>query len=406
VHEQQGRSASVLAPGWCSRLPTCESLAVLRPIAIAIAIAIVGLGCTSPAALVPATGEVDPPGGIELDDDSLGTEPEVEPLLAESALTWKFAFVRLGKMKTFRFGRKRGGFVETIEQGGPALLVDIWYLFNGRIPTNFPPTFDLDAIFGTREQRERADEAQLVVLDPAEYGLSAPDMPLWLIGPEGPCRARLGKPMLGRHNWTETPEVVELSWQLILDDPRSGCELHDPEQWSQIAVFAESLPSGLRFVVAEQRADGRVELESWSSPFAELVRQAVANSEAASTGRVDEVWVREVIVPGTDFIELNVAIIRREHDPCEDWQENRVLVGRWQEGKLESVLGDLESWERDNSNLHGAVMLDEQIAWTIHDKYRVNPIVHVPGRSPSIELDIGVFEEPENSYLQVESCAL
>ncbi len=98
----------------------------------------------------------------------------------------EFAFVIVGSSA----GK---AFTSAVPMPGPALLSEVWV---GAWPEVLDKT--VERAFGSAEQRwKRPGEEALVELDAVELarrGFEAPSDPLWLIGPEGPCRVRLTTP--------------------------------------------------------------------------------------------------------------------------------------------------------------------------------------------------------------------
>jgi hypothetical protein len=356
------------------------------------------LACTS----VPTT--IADPG-----DD---TRPQADTTRSPAAVgelpqTYRFAFVTLGK---------RAGFYEMVDKHGPALIEHVW--FEDLWPEVLNRT--IEAAFGTHEQRWEWDDVnsvdgRSVQLDRAglaELGLEAPSELLWLIGPDGPCRADFGDPVLSLYTWGL--DAVELSWRLSLRGDRPGCVLENPQQWSQIAVFADSLPADLRYVEIEQGEHWQVEPSSWASPYAGVVGRAIAryiDGQRDYGVRIDEVWVREVVVPGTALVELTVALVERdqpapgdEPEPCMDAQDNLVILGERRGAAFQELASaDLHPW----SELRGAFVRGSEVLWTVHEQRGQAWVLAPELETPASELTVAIFHEEdfgEPPFTQTEYC--
>jgi hypothetical protein len=97
----------------------------------------------------------------------------------------------------------------------------------------------LEATFGSR----RPDRATTSVVDPdalRRVGLEPPSPSVWLVGPQGPCHARVARPWAALYDGPRS-EVLEVSY--LLD--------HCADQaWAPVATTAETLPEDLRWIPA------------------------------------------------------------------------------------------------------------------------------------------------------------
>jgi hypothetical protein len=309
---------------------------------------------------------------------------------------YAFAFVTLG-------GKHEGGFYEWLDKGGPAMLAALW----GEDEVPEAIAAKVDEAFGAAQQRwDRAGELGTdsgvvgLALEPMlALGYAPPDQPLWLIGADGPCRTEYAAPSLGWYSWGL--ETIELSWGL------TGC---DPGATStQIAVLADSLPDDLRYVRSEQRSAGR--FDPTTSPYAELVRSAIFHGSPTAP---DEVWLREVVVPGTTLVELTIALVRRDPgepgrppEPCFDEQRNLVIVGLMESGEFSRFELRTQTGDVDSAELRGAFVLGSEVVWTVHESWG-QAVVNAPLRSPpAVEIEVASFH-PEDfgeiAFAQVEYC--
>ena len=318
----------------------------------------------------------------------------------------RFVFVALG-------GHEPRSFAEMIDAREPALVHRI------SSSEDWPAALDplVDLMLGSEDERlerfEDGIDTLEVDLDAAkleELGVTPPAEQLWLVGPQGPCRARVGAPSFGWTSWGE--DTVELRWRLILDD-RPGCELSADPGWSQIAIVAAQLPAELRYRPAEIAAAQRIDPERWTSRYAPELQRFVAG--VADLLEADEFWVQQVVIPETDLVELTFAAVERhspkrarDRDPCMDRQLNGVVVGHF--GPKDYQLLDLQAGAEispDDSALQGAFVEGEEVRWTVHEHWG-QALVHAPGQDPpTVELSVANFPPEsfgEHLFSQVEYC--
>ncbi len=179
----------------------------------------------------------------------------------------------------------------------------------------------------------------------ASWKVPTPQGPIWLIGPEAPCKATVGRPMIGFHSIAEAEQpipdasaldaVVELAWEL------TGCSIADPSQWSPVGLAAATVDPELRWVAAVipktyVRFDPSP--NAWTGPLPEQVASVVAEAKHEVEG--EEVlgpadwWTQTITLPGVDFTEVYVAGLWRtspapSEQPasyqCEDLEFGRTL---------------------------------------------------------------------------------
>lgn len=327
---------------------------------------------------------------------------EVEAPPAETGPT--FVFVTYGASSPrARF------FNEFVDSGGPAIV----HTLAG--DDDWPAA--MDAIVdrnlgdeGERNARYEEDgidtmEVDLDADELAKAGVDPPGDHVWLIGPEGPCRATIGQPSLGWYSWGL--ESIELRWRV----DASACAIGDGEGWSQIGLTSAEVPDDLRFRYAVVAGEEQLDPEEAKSRFTGEFQRFVAY--VADAIEADEYWVQRVVVPETRLVELTFAAVDRvtgkRADPCDEHQVNGVSVGFW-EGRDYNRLdltGD-GTIDRDSTQLTGAFVVGEEVLWSVHE-YWGQALVHDRAATPpaTIELHVGNFHPEdfgEHFYSKVEYC--
>jgi hypothetical protein len=156
----------------------------------------------------------------------------------------------------------------------------------------------------------------------ASWNIPAPTSPVWLFGPEQPCKATVGRPLVGWYSIDtdedEKPKspdlsddltVLELAWELI------GCEAAG-KGWAPIGVVAESLDPTTRWVPMKAGKQQRFDLATYSGPLAsevaKLPEAAMSHEDAEpETSDPAEWWVQAFELPGTEVRELYFAGVWR-----------------------------------------------------------------------------------------------
>ncbi|MFV8749956.1 hypothetical protein ACNOYE_05365 [Nannocystaceae bacterium ST9] len=328
------------------------------------------------ASFVPAcererapTTNPDASSDTSSDTATVEAEPTSGPVSAE------FAFLNFG-------GEGQGAYIESVDKGGLAIVVASF----GNLESLPRPLSDV--VNGKVDMRRFEENSEPALLDIdaqtlAAAGVVPPARTIWLVGPSGPCAARLGEPKLAIY--APAWPVLEVSWTLALEQA-PGCVMEDPREWAPLALLADSLPPELRYVAAQPgKAENDVDLATWDNPHAARARAFVE-----SLGGADELWFRETIVPGTTLAQIDFAAVTRHHPgpgeeyyECGDQERTRTLVGLWQGDRLEEVG---LSRDDDRYELIGAFVIGERVLWSLHSHFW-QAVVSAPGReAPLVEL--------------------
>jgi hypothetical protein len=174
-----------------------------------------------------------------------------------------------------------------------------------------------------------------------ELGITAPTEPIWLIGPDAPCRAAIGRPMLGFHPSADRKEkgppkatsdgnVIEVSWEL------TGCTVVDPDRWAPLGLRGPIDPDLRWHEAAPPSPPEPFDPAGWEGPLRDevgvLADEAAKHSTSALTW-----WRQRVRVPGTDIEALVVSAVRprpqaegtaARPQTCEDRQAGGVFTLR------------------------------------------------------------------------------
>lgn len=167
-----------------------------------------------------------------------------------------------------------------------------------------------------------------VPLDPVELqplGIVAPAEHVWLFGPEGPCRARVGQPRLSVY--AGAGDVYEISWEL------QGCT---GVGWAPVGLLAEQVPADVRWVAAETLAELELQpQERWEHPLEDLVDHP--KWDVPPDGRI--VWARSILelTPSPTQVLSSVWAAGPEQAPCQQAEETVVTHGLWDEVAFEPV---------------------------------------------------------------------
>jgi hypothetical protein len=152
-------------------------------------------------------------------------------------------------------------------------------------------------------------------IDPAELEalrIHPPASQVWLVGPEGPCRATVGSPSVAGH--PTVGGVIEVRY------PLEGC----PEAaWAPVGSLVESMPADVRWIAVETVAELDLGVgEQWEHPFAPA---AAWPDESERTA--DRVAIVARAVRGLDPLPgqtLVTAVWRHEDDECLDVEHTAV----------------------------------------------------------------------------------
>ncbi len=363
---------------------------------------LLALALVWPACKRESTSEPSDPGQAPIASPRVEAEPSSGP----TAISAEFAFVSFG-------GEFKGPFIEAADKGGPALITAVVEDDQDNWPSPLR-----EAVLGQVDMDQFNETGEPVVLriDPRTVlaaGFEPPRGPVWLIGPQGPCQARIGEPRVSvtGAGWT----ALEISWLLALDGSDSGCTIESPSGWAPVAILADHLPAELRYVSARiDSSPHAVALGQANDPhaasLAEFVHDLAAPSEDYPEGYVaDELWVRETIIPDTEIAQVDFAALRRHHpqpgedyDECQDAEQLRTLVGVWRAGVWNASGLTRVGMPRDAApqDLIGAFVLADQLLWTVHSRYGQAIVAGPSAEQPVAELPtVAIHPEDAASFV-------
>lgn len=173
--------------------------------------------------------------------------------------------------------------------------------------------FDGHAIpFGVAKAVDADDLEDLDITPPAEW--------VWLFGPEGPCRATVGAPVVGRAY--RDVRVLEVSYVL------EGCQLAG-RRWAPVASVADSMPADVTWTEATVTEPAQfLESERWNHPLADYTARPVAEDQTLPTRYVGQAR----IVGGLQPLPAQAVVTGVWEDPsdaCEDRELHDVVLGWW-----------------------------------------------------------------------------
>lgn len=182
----------------------------------------------------------------------------------------------------------------------------------------------------------------------AELGFSPPAERVWLLGPDGPCHARVTTPMVGRY---EGPgEVLELSWQL------EGCP---PAPWAPVGALTETLVPDLAWAPSRVVVDtGLDPAQSWGHPLRNWVDTPSWTGEPPTAHRV---IVHDVPDAWPTPVTIWYGYLRSDpdapDDPCRTTESLAATHGWWNGRALKrfDAVPKPHGWPR----LLGALLQDE-----------------------------------------------
>lgn len=241
----------------------------------------------------------------------------------------------------------------------PKIIVALRRLAFGRLP---PPPDAVDV-----------DAAALAAL-----GFDPPAPHVWIFGPEGPCRARVTTPMVGRYDGP-AGEVLEVSWRL------EGCL---GRAWAPIGALVEMLPPDLKWVVATPVLAAEVDPRGgWTHPLAAFSAEPEDSGEPPAAHAVT---VLEVLGARPAPVEVLYAHLRPDPeapgDPCRTDASVRATHGWWDGQVLKPFEPVLDPF--DVPVLLGAILQDDATEALLYAN-GPDTLVAVPPTPPA--------PEPENA---------
>jgi hypothetical protein len=172
-------------------------------------------------------------------------------------------------------------------------------------------------------------------IDPSELEalrLMPPASHVWLIGPEGPCRATVGAPRVAGH--ATVRGVIEVRY------PLEGCP---QAAWAPVGSLVESMPSDVKWIAAETVAEDELPGNSdWDHPFAAAAVWPEGERVA------DETIVIARAVRGLDPLPgqaIATSIWRHADDACQDVERTAVghLLLRTNGAEKQAPLPEVET---------------------------------------------------------------
>ena len=226
-------------------------------------------------------------------------------------------------------------------------------------------------VWGLKHPRVELDE-----IDPNELEqlrIRPPTTHVWLIGPEGPCRATLGQPRVAAH--PTVGGVIEVRYDL------EGCV---PAAWAPVGSLVEQMPADVRWEPAEMVTE--VDLppaQQWDHPFANAVPWPDESERAADRMNVVARAVRGLDpVPGQTLI---TAVWTHPDDACLDAETT--VVGHVLSGQGGVEVQDPLPGLDTVPELLGAVVQENHPEALVYSD-RVDLFVAVPPASPEDRPDL------------------
>ncbi len=187
--------------------------------------------------------------------------------------------------------------------------------------------FDGRAIpFGIAKAVDPGDLEDLDITPPASW--------VWLFGPEGPCRATVGAPFVGRAY--RDVRVLEVSYAL------QGCQL-TRQRWAPVASVADSMPADVTWTEATITEPAQFgEDEKWNHPLADHTTRPTAEDQTLPARYVGQARV----VGGLQPLPAQAIVTGVWEDPqdaCKDREMHDVVLGWWDRygvAPLELALSD------------------------------------------------------------------
>ena len=156
-----------------------------------------------------------------------------------------------------------------------------------------------------------------------ELGTAAPHV--WLIGPDGPCRASIGQPSVGYYD--EGVPTYDVGFAL------EGC---DDGAWAQLGSLAPELPAGLRFVAAQTVVSEDLPVgQPWAGPLSDVARRAEIDNPRTDVG--ESVFVREASELIARPASITHVAYEAEGEPCDASFAFEASYGLWRGGVWESI---------------------------------------------------------------------
>ena len=235
----------------------------------------------------------------------------------------------------------------------------------------------------------------------AGWPLATPTGPIWLIGPNGPCAAAVGRPIVGSNDvgGERDPEdgppqladesvAVELGWEL------TGCAVAEPEAWAPIGLRAAAVEPTLRWQPAQAIARQRVDPAAWTGVLAaEVARQvdeatAEARAQGVAPAVAPEWWLWTIGLADADVREYYLAGVWRdpERSPpksldeyeCSDTELGVVLQARV------DAAGVRELARGSHGALMGALVSDGRVRYLVWDNAPTLEVGRVEARGLAV----------------------
>ncbi len=335
-------------PPWCRR----------GSAGLVVALATVaGLACDPPGAAVtrvpgdPTQGVLNVPYPI--------AEPErVEGVGRRALAQARYVFVSLGGPVTDR----DHGLAERTTSPWPVLVAH-------HVEPEARAWRPLLRLAFGRVEPQRDEVVEVQAADVEALGLTPPAEAVWLVGPRGTCRARVGSPVIA--DYPDSYDTLMVGYRL------DGCP---GRSWSQIGIVAEAIPVDFRWVPAVGDAEAIASYgAAWSEPLAAMLEPPAWPYDDDPTTEVID--VREI--PGAEprMVQARYAWLSAlpdEHDP--QWCE---VAATWTrtDGLYNARWIDPVPFGADATDpfLLGAFVNGSQVDAIIYDDRRDGLVVVPPG---------------------------
>ncbi|MEM7156002.1 MAG: hypothetical protein AAF799_24330 [Myxococcota bacterium] len=316
------------------------------------------LACEPPGATAPSRVPVRPDAVLNVPYPV--SEPErIEGAGRKTLSEAQFVFISLGAPPDER----DHALPERVASEGPMLLAHHF----GPVGTHATAWQELRRLAFGRGIPPRG-QAQPVPAEEVEaLGLQAPASSVWLVGPDGSCRAEVGEPLVGVYDGPE--DTVAVGYRL------EGCS---GRRWAQVGIISDGIPVDFRWVPAELSSEQILAYGSeWDDPLPTLV-DPPAWSHAMTPG-FDQVRVHEIPDVSPRVLQLHRAWTSEHPDRTERaWCE---IEAAWShtEGWYNGRWIDPVPWVPDATDpfLLGAFVNGEQVDAVLYDD-RFDGLVVVP----------------------------
>jgi len=235
----------------------------------------------------------------------------------------------------------------------------------------------------------------------AGLGYHRPAPSLFLVGPDGTCRAEIGDPTVGYYE--ADGGVLQIDWSL------RGCDVGTA--WAPVGVVSNRLPADTVWVAATVSLDAQFDASAgWQGPLAAALTPPRWHAEYAAGIEV----VRVLEIPGVQptVVQVYDSLVRLANEEtygelsaqgldraCADEHSTTTSHGQWNG----EIFDPFELAASDQAlHLLGAFVRGGQIDGLVYDQ-SLNPLVAIPpaptmeGESPWVKKTLTAAVQPSSA---------